>query len=164
MDCLPVAAHLSVAELRQRYRTCADGRLKTRWQALWLLARTDVPRTPAQVAEVLGYSDVWVRQLLKRWNTHGPEGLEDGRRHNGRPPALSTEPQDALAEALSGPAPDEGLWTSAKLATFVKDRWAMTITTPTAWRWMRQADFTRQMPRPRHPRAAEPAIQRRWQR
>ena len=32
----------------------------------------------------------------------------------------------------------------------------------TGWRWLRKLGFTLQMPRPRHPRSADPPTQKRW--
>lgn len=50
-----------------------------RWHAVWLLARTDEPRTPAQVAAVVGLSDITVRAVLHRRNAAGPDELTDRR-------------------------------------------------------------------------------------
>ena len=74
---LPFVRHLPVGKLRYKYRACRHPVEKPRWHALWLLARTDVPRTPAQVAAVVGLSDVTVRHVLHRWNASGPAGLTD---------------------------------------------------------------------------------------
>src|SRR6188768_1148431 len=87
---LPFVRHRTVNQLRAKYRACRHPVEKPRWHALWLLARTDEPRTPAQVADVVGLSAVTVRDVLRRWNGHGPEGVADRRRGNGPPPKLTT--------------------------------------------------------------------------
>ena len=75
-------------QIRTKYRACRHPVEKTRWHALWLLARTDEPRTPAQVADVVGLSAVTVRAVLHRWNDRGPDGLADRRQgQRGRPEA-----------------------------------------------------------------------------
>ncbi len=71
---LPFVRHLPVGKLRYRYTSCRHPVEKPRWHALGLLARTDCPRTPAAVADVVGRSAVTVRRVLHRWNDHGPDG------------------------------------------------------------------------------------------
>jgi hypothetical protein len=51
---LPIAPHLSPEEIARRYRACRSGREKTHLQILWLLTRTAIPPTPAQVATQVG--------------------------------------------------------------------------------------------------------------
>lgn len=64
---LPFVRHLPVGKVRYRYVTCRHPVEKPRRHALWLLARTDHPRTPAAVADVVGLSAVTVRAVLHRW-------------------------------------------------------------------------------------------------
>src|SRR5438552_3753891 len=132
------------------------------WHAVWLLARTDDPRTPAQVADVVGLSDVTVRAILHRWNAAGPDGLTDRRRGNGSDPKLSPRRRAALYAALQKRPPDGGLWTGPKVARYVRDRWGVTVGPVTGWRWLRNLGFTLQVPRPAHPRSAEPTARRAW--
>src|SRR6185436_6596611 len=97
---LPVMRHRTVNRVRAAYRACRDGVEKTRWHAIWLLLRTDVARTPAQVAEVVGVSVQSVRAALRRWNEHGPEGLTDRRAANRGRPRLSDEQRTEPFAAL----------------------------------------------------------------
>ena len=83
---LPVVRHRTANQVRAKYRACRHPVEKTRWHAIWLLARTDEPRTPAQVADVVGLSVVTVRAVLHRWNDRGPDGLADRRAGNGAGP------------------------------------------------------------------------------
>ena len=63
---LPFVRHRTVNQLRSQYRACRHPIEKVRWHALWLLARTDEPRTPARAARLVGLSAVTVRDVLKR--------------------------------------------------------------------------------------------------
>jgi hypothetical protein len=54
MPRLPLVRHRTANQVRAQYRACRHPTEKTRWQAVWLLARTGEPRTPAQVAAVVG--------------------------------------------------------------------------------------------------------------
>ena len=83
---LPIAPHLTPDEITRRYRSCRGGVEKTHWQILWLLTRTEVPPTPAEVAARVGLTPAWVRIVIRRWNAEGPDGLADRRtaRNGGR--------------------------------------------------------------------------------
>lgn len=160
---LPVARHLPVGKLRHKYTSCRHPVEKPRWHALWLLARTDHPRPPAAVADVVGLSAVTVRALLHRWNTHGPDGVGDRRRHNGAGPTLAPRRRDALYAALQKRPPDGGVWTGPKVARYVRHRWRVTVRPETGWRWLVALGFSLQVPRPAHPRSADARTRGRWE-
>src|SRR5262245_6307932 len=100
MERLTVVGHLTPDEVYRRYRDCAEGRVKARWHALWLMVRPDGAMAAEQAAKVVGLSDVWVRQLVHRYNDHGPDGLADGRANNRSAPKLTAAQQAELFEAL----------------------------------------------------------------
>lgn len=162
---LPIVLHLPPEEIVRRYRSCRSGVEKTHWQALWLLTRRENPLSPAQAAEQVGLSAVWVRTLIKRWNAQGPDGLADRRATtNGGHGKLATDRRIDLWDALQHPPPDGGLWTGPKVAAYVRNRWGITICLQTGWNWLRGLGFSLQVPRPRHPEVATPAQQRAWKR
>jgi transposase len=159
---LPVERHLTANQARARYRACRHAIEKTRWHAVWLLLRADQPRTPAQVAEVVGLSVITTRDVLRRWNKHGPGGLTDGRKNNGSAPKLDAGQRVALLAALKSRPPDGGLWSGPKVAAFVRREWGVAVCPQTGWKWLVDLGFTLQVPRPSHPTAADPATRRRW--
>ena len=154
--------HLSVSQLRHRYVSCRHPVEKPRWHALWLLARADGPRTPAQVADLVGLSAVTVRAVLHRWNAGGPDGVADGRQGNGSEPRLTARRRNALYTALQQRPPDGGVWTGPKVARYVRTRWGVGVGPVTGWRWLRDLGFTLQVPRPSHPRSADRVTRRSW--
>jgi transposase len=162
MQRLPVVRQASVNQARAKYRACRYPVEKTRWHAVWLLLRTDPPRTPAQVAAVVGRSVITVRAVLHRWNDRGPAGLADRRAGNRGRPRLTDDQRAALLAALRKRPPDGGLWTGPKVAAFVRDRWGVAVCPQTGWQRLRDLGFTLPVPRPRHPKAAGPAARRRW--
>jgi transposase len=159
---IPFVRHRTVRQIRAKYRACRHPVEKVRWHAVWLLARTDEPRTPAEVAGLVGLSDVTARAVLHRWNAAGPAGLADGRRGNGSEPKLTPRRRDALYAALQKRPPDGGLWTGPKVTRYVRDRWGVEVGPVTGWRWLRDLGFTLQVPRPSHPRSADRPARRRW--
>jgi transposase len=162
MTRLPFVRHRTVNQIGHTFRTCRPPVEKTRWHAIWLLARTDVDRTPAQVADLVGLSAVTVRDVLHRWNAEGPAGLTDRRKGNGSDPRLTARQRAALYAALQKRAPDGGLWTGPKVVRYVADRWRVSVGPVTGWRWLRDLGFTLQVPRPSHPRSADRPTRRRW--
>lgn len=113
---LPFVRHLPVSDLRYKYRSCRHPAEKPRWHAVWLLARADVPRSPAAVADLVGLSAVTVRHVLHRWNDHGPDGVADRRAGNGAEPKLTARRRAARYAALQRRPPDGGVWTGPKVA------------------------------------------------
>ena len=162
MKRLPVVRHLRAAGAEAQYRACQHPVEKVRWHAIWLLLRTDPVRTPAQVADLVGLSVITTRDVLKRWNEHGPDGLTDGRKGNGSPSKLDDAQRAQLLMALKKRPPDGGLWSGPKVAAFVRTKWNVEICPQTGWKWLVDLGFTLQVPRPSHPQAADPAAQKRW--
>jgi len=164
MQRLPVIRHRTLNQIIRKCRACRDAREKTRWQVIRLYVQSRGTFSSTQIATMVGFSDVWVRKVLKRWNQYGPGGLRDGRHHNGKKPLLSSAQRNALIHALQAPSPDGGLWTGPKVARFVKDRWGLTINPATGWKWLQRLGFSLQVPRPSHPQSATPAQRRSWKR
>jgi transposase len=162
MQRLPVVAHLPVAEVGRRYRKCPDPKEKTRWHLIWLLLRPGTPGSCEQVAPLVGLSDVQARVVLKRWNAQGPAGLTDRRKANRSPGKLTPGQQAELFDALQAEPPDGGLWSGPKVARYVRERWGVETCPQTGWRWLKKLGFRLVVPRPRHPKSASAAEQRRW--
>ena len=158
----PVVAHLPPDVVGRRYRQCPDPKEKTRWHLVWLLLRPDEPLNCERAAPLIGLSDTHARTILRRWNAHGPEGLSDHRKTNKTPGKLSPSQQAEAFEALQKEPPDGGLWSGAKLARYVRDRWGIEVCPETGWRWLKKLGFRLVVPRPRHPKAASADEQRRW--
>ena len=162
MPRLPFVRHLTERQILRKYRACRHPVEKTRWHAVWLLARTDEDRTPARVADLVGLPAVTVRDVLRRWNGRGPDGLADRRKGNGADPKLSARQRGALFNTLQGRPPDGGLWGGPKVARYVRGRWGVTVRPETGWRWLKDLGFTLRVPRPSHPRSADPPTRRAW--
>ena len=162
MNRIPFVRHRTANQIRAKYRSCRHPVEKVRWHALWLLARTDAPRTPAEVADLVGLSAVTVRAVLHRWNAHGPDGVADGRKGNGSEPKLSARRRDALYAALQRRPADGGLWSGPKVARYVADRWQVRVRPETGWRRLCELGFSLRVPRPSHPKSADPPRRRAW--
>lgn len=150
-----VADHLSLAELEQRYRSCADVTATRHFQTIWLLAKGhDI----AEVSATMSFAPRWVERLLARYNAKGAEALGDLRRHNGRAPSiLKADLLEALKLRLGEPPPDGGRWTARKVAAWMAGELGLAAVAPQrGWDALKAIDWTVQRPRPRHPQAATP--------
>ncbi len=136
-----VQPHLSVAALEQQYRQASEPVKRSHFQILWLLAQG---HNAEQVAQVTGYTPVWIRQLAKRYNQEGPQALGDRRRHNpGGQFFLSPEQQARLQHAIaSEPAPDGGVWNSRTVAAWISQETGREVYPQRGWDYLRRLGFT----------------------
>ena len=152
--------HATTEELKQRYLATDDLAERRHFQVLWLISGG---KTQAQTAELVGFSDRWVQTIVKRYNAGGIEAMRDRRHdHPGAPRALDPEGEQALQAALHGRPDDGGLWTSQKVAKWIRSHTGRTVCTVSGWRTLRRLGQTPQRPRPRHKRA-DPRAQEAFQ-
>src|SRR3954463_15659127 len=86
MSASGLAAHLSPAELGQRYRAARSPVERSHLQIVWLLSRGRGEREGAQVT---GYGRRWVGEGARRYDEGGPGGPGDrGRGDAGARPPL----------------------------------------------------------------------------
>jgi transposase len=157
-----VSQHLSVDELATRYRSARDPVERSRWQMIWLLV---AGRPLKEAAAVTGYSERWVREVVRRYNAEGPEGVADQRHQNaGAAPLLDAADQAALEEALAKPPAGGGRWTGREVAAWIARRVGReTVAPQRGWDYLRRLDFSPQVPRPRHTQAADAAARAAFQ-
>jgi transposase len=154
---LQLKKHLRVEALEQGYRSCQDPIERSHWQIVWLYAQYG---DAAKVAEMTAYSGAWVRQLIKRYNERGGDGLRDLRHDNpGEAPVLSEKQQASLLKALAKDAAGLSLWTGPKVAQWIEEKTEVKVHATTGWRYLVRLDHSLQGPRPRHQKAASPEAQ-----
>lgn len=93
---LQIEGHLSEGELEERYRSAKGGIERGHFQVIWLLSQG---KRSQEVAEVTGYHVKRVRQLARRYNREGPQGLGDQRQHNPGRKRLLTQQQESELQA-----------------------------------------------------------------
>src|SRR5919206_3697624 len=146
------AAHLSPAELGQRYRAARSPVQRSHLQIVWLLSQG---RSEREVAQVTGYGRRWIAEIMRRYNEGGPDGLGDRRRRNiGAKPLLSAGDEAALRAALAAPPADGGLWTGPKVAAWMSARLGRRVWPQRGWDYLKKLGHSPQVPRPRHAKAA----------
>jgi transposase len=146
-----LVAHLSPAELGQRYRAARSPIERSHLQIVWLLSRG---RGEREVAQVTGYGRRWVAEVVRRHDEEGPDGPGDRRRGN-----VGAEDEPALRAALAEPPADGGLWTGPKVAAWMATRLGRKVWPQRGWDYLRRLGHSPQVPRPRHAKAASPEEQ-----
>jgi transposase len=116
----------------------------------------------AEIAEVSGYSVVWVRKLVRRYNEGGPEALGDGRRHNPGQPRLLTPEQEAELDRVlrEEKPPDGGVWTGPKVSVWMSEKLGRAVAPQRGWEVLRRLGFRLLRPRRRHAGADAEAQER----
>lgn len=162
MSALALVAHLSTAELGQRYRAARQAIERSHLQIVWLLSQGWSER---EVALVTGYGRRWVAEIVRRYNAAGPAGLGDRRNRNaGAKSLLDEESKAELNAVLAEPPADGGLWTGPKVAAWMSARLGRKIWPQRGWDYLRKLGYSSQVPRPRHAKAASAAEQEAFKR
>jgi transposase len=149
---LELSPHANIEELENRYRKAKDPVERSHRQIVWLLSEG---RTTGEVCEVTGYSPGWVRQIARRYNERGVEGLGDRRHGNpgAKERALLDEAGKAeLVEALQGSPPASvagGMWSGPKVARWIARRNGLEqVHVQRGFEYLRKVRYSPQVPRP----------------
>jgi transposase len=152
MSAPALIAHLSTAELGQRYRAARQPIERSHLQIIWLVSQG---RSEREVAAVTGYGQRWIAEIVRRYNAGGAGGLGDQRaRNTGAQPLLSQEDEVALRDALAASPADGGLWTGPKVAAWMTACLGRKIWPQRGWDYLQKLGYRSQVPRPRHAKAA----------
>lgn len=156
---LCVADHLSSEALKQRFQAASNPVERAHFQVLHL-AR--LQWRSADIAEACGYSVIWVRSLVRRYNREGPEALTDQRHSNAGQPRLLSPAQEAALETRLQTQPEEGgLWSGPKVAGWMSAHLGRPVAEVRGWEMLRRLGYTLQRPRRRHVEA-DPEAQERF--
>lgn len=155
---LRVKSHLTYRELTQRYRICKNSIEKSRWHLIWLMANPSKPIMVTKAAKTVGFCQRWARTLVRRYNENGENGLIDQRKNNqGNKPVLDEKQKKELKKTVLNDKPsDGGLWTSVKIANWIKEKTGKRPTTRTGLNYLYDLGFTLQQPRTSHSQKATP--------
>jgi transposase len=147
-----LVAHLSTAELGQRYRAARQPIERSHLQIVWLLSQG---RSERDVAAISGYGRRWIGVIVHRYNEQGLDGLGDHRgKHAGAKPLLDKEGEAVLKTVLAEFPADGGLWTGPKVAAWMSTRLGRKVWPQRGWDYLKKLGHSLQMPRPRHAKAA----------
>ena len=146
------ADHLSEDELKDRYRNAKDP-IESRRYHLVLLVKQGWALKKAAQAVALNYD--YAQDILKGYNSEGPEALRNRLKDNRPKPSLALltpQQQQALRERLQDPPDDGGVWSGPKVAEWIaKETGKEKVWPQRGWDYLKRLGFSWQRPRPRHP-------------
>ena len=138
------------------YRKATDPVLRTHLLMAWRMSLGD---SVGEVAQMVGYSEKWTREIARRYESEGVEGLGD-RRH-GNPGAreralLDEEGKARLREALLEEAPTGGgMWSGPKVARWIEEKTGVEkVHAQRGWEYVRRVGMSPQVPRPSNAKGA----------
>lgn len=144
------------SRLEGLYRKASDPVSRTHLLMAWRMSLGDSIR---EVARMVGYSQKWTRQIARRYESEGVEGLGDRRHANpgARERALLDEEGRAeLREALEGTPPGGGMWNGPKVARWIEEKTGMgKVHAQRGWEYLRKAGMSPQVPRPSNAKGAD---------
>jgi len=145
------------SRLEGLYRKASDPVLRTHLQMVWRMSLGD---SVDEVARMVGYSEKWTREIARRYESEGVEGLGDRRHAN--PGAkeralLDEEGQARLQEALLKEAPPGGgMWSGPKVARWIEEKTGMErVHAQRGWEYLRKVGMSPQVPRPSNAKGAD---------
>ena len=148
------------ARLENLYRKASDAVLPTHLLMVWRISRGD---SVEEVAQMVGYSSKWVREIKRRYESGGVDALGDRRHSNpgAKERALLDEAaEEELSEALQGPPPawvGGGMWSGPKVALWIAKRNGLEkVHLQRGFEYLRRARYSPQVPRPANARAEAP--------
>ena len=148
---LPLVAHTPPDELARLYKAATTVIERSHRHVIWLLSRGFAAKL---VADVTGFTQRWISELVGRYNQFGVDGLGDHRRFNaGAQPLLDQEKLALLRNWLDGAPPGHGLWTGRTVAQWITGTLGRLVSPRRGLDYLHRLDFTRQRPRPRHAEA-----------
>ena len=147
------------SRLEHLYRGATDPVLRTHLLMVWRMSLGDPIR---DVAGMVGYSEKWTRQIARRYESEGVEGLGDRRHAN--PGAkdralLDGEGQRQLREAVLEEAPASlggGMWSGPKVARWIEEKTGMErVHVQRGFEYLRKVGMSPQVPRPSNAKGAD---------
>jgi transposase len=137
------------------YRKASDPVLRTHLLVTWRISLGD---SVGEVARMVGYSQKWTKEIARRYESEGVEGLGDRRHANpgAKERALLDEKGQAqLREALLEEAPPGGgMWSGPKVARWIEEKTGVEkVHAQRGWEYLRKVGMSPQVPRPSNTRA-----------
>jgi transposase len=117
-----IQPHLSLEDLKTRYRQTQDTTEARRWHLLMLVAGD---WTIKQAAQVVGLNYDYAKEIVHRYNDEGPVSVRNRNSDRQPPPAkalLTIAQQEELRQALQDPPPDGGQWSGPKVARWIAEK------------------------------------------
>jgi transposase len=164
MDKKRNSEELESERLEKLYRKASDPVLRTHLLMVW---RMSVGDSLGKVAEMVGYSKKWTKEIARRYEHGGVEALGDRRHSNpgAKERALLDEAeQEELREALLLGSPPAslggGMWSGPKVARWIAQRKGLEkVHVQRGFEYLRKIRYSPQVPRAENAQGADASEQ-----
>lgn len=152
MIAIPLANHLTEAELQDRIRTQKDASMRDKYRALlWILQG----EKRCLVASRLGVSEATLYHWITRYNADGETGLTR-KLGQGRKRTLTED----KVQMIKGWVTDEdGVWTLKKMSVRLKEQENLEVTEQAIWYRLKESKWSWKTGRPTNPKKDEKAVE-----
>lgn len=148
-----IEPHLSIEELKDRYRKTKDSVESRRWHFLWKVA---LGWSVKNSALAVGISQSYGWKILKGYNEKGISGVlnekkKTGEHSRGLKPLLNEQQFLQLTEEIRKRPSDGGIWTGPKVARWIEGVTGMEkVWNQRGWDYLKKLKYSWQKPRPKH--------------
>jgi transposase len=154
MSKLTAHPHLTEEEIDEKYKQSKTVLESKRWRVILLCSQG---LSSLQIAPLVDYTHLWVREIIHRYNKNGPDGITDNRSENGGHNKLLTPEQSEELYTLIATgkeAPGGGIWTGPKVSEWIRQKLGKEkIPYKRGWIYLTQMGFSLQKPRPTNAKA-----------
>lgn len=150
--------HLSSSELKQKYKKTPDYVESRRWHLLW---KVSMGWTLKNSAVAVGINYDYAKEILKKYNSLGEEGVKNGKNQSqgsprGKKSLLNPKQLEKLAIALKSRPEDGGIWTGPKVARWIeRENSIEKVWNQRGWDYLKKLRYSCQSPRPKHRKGDE---------
>ena len=145
---LELVQHLPFAQLESLYKSAPNAKLAKRFLAILKLY---LGKTIPETAALIHASAVSVRLWVHRWNTEGPDGLQEKPR-SGRPPKLDPSQQAELVKTVQNSPKDVGYenstWILKGIVDHVKKKYDQDYSLTGIDQLLKRKNLVKKVPRP----------------
>jgi len=149
---LKATQDLTLPEVTELYKRENRATIKIHLQIIKLSLEG---KTCYQIAQIVDYHVKWVREIVKRYNKDGIDGIADKREQNGGHRFLLNEDErKELSHVLTDEKPEDGgLWTGPKVTRWIERKIGKKIHIGTGWDYLQHLGFSLRIPRPTNKKA-----------
>lgn len=135
---ISIENHLSIADLKTRYKQAKDPTEQNRYLIIRLLLEQ---KSIKEVSEIINCTPQAIYDVVRRYNQRGPEAMQNLRHTNaGRPEKaiLDSKQKESLWVALQSLPPNGEQWDGEQVAQWMSKETGRRVTRQTGWRYLKK--------------------------
>lgn len=138
---ITIADHLSLAELKDRYKKSRDPVESRRYHLVWLVKEG---YSLQEAAQIIGFTYDYAQKVINGYNRSGEQALRNRVKDNkgsGRPTLLTPDQQAALQELIKTPPDGGGSWSGPKVAAWISQQIGRDVSPQRGWDYLKRMGY-----------------------